>query len=76
MKRLHYSKLGESKLSVVKIFQRATIVGKIEVIINIFLIGVGIYILGPGLYATVQSIILSYQADAYGSVFSCVSNAI
>ncbi|CUM53572.1 unnamed protein product [Debaryomyces tyrocola] len=76
LKRLHYSKLGESKLSVVKIFQKATLVGKIEVLINIFLIGIGIYILGPGLYSTIQSIILSYQANAYGSVFSCASNAI
>lgn len=76
LRRLHYHKLGESNLSVFNIFRKATFVGKLEVIANLLLIAIGIYILGPGLYATIQSIILSYESDLYGSVFSCVSNAI
>lgn len=45
--------------------------GKVEIIINIFLILTGIYMLGPGTYASVESIILSYQSHSYGSAFSC-----
>lgn len=44
--------------------------------ISYFLIATGLYILGPGLYASVQSIINNYKADAYGGVFSCASNGI
>lgn len=76
LKRLHYAKLGEPKLSVWKIFQKATVIGKFEVVINLGLILIGGYILGPGLYATVQSIILSFQSNLYGSPFTCTSNGI
>ncbi|CCH41201.1 Auxin transporter protein 1 [Wickerhamomyces ciferrii] len=49
---------------------------KIEYIICIILILMGIYILGPGTYASVDSIVLSYQSGAYGSVFTCASNGL
>ena len=59
-----------------QIFKRATLVGKVEYVINLALVAIGFYILGPGLYATVQSIIWSYQAGAYGKAFTCVSNGL
>lgn len=40
------------------------------------LIGIGFYILGPGTYASVDSIVLSYQSGLYGTVFSCASNGL
>ncbi|QEU58979.1 hypothetical protein KDRO_B02440 [Kluyveromyces lactis] len=49
---------------------------KIRFYIAGFLILFGVYILGPGLYATVQSIIYNFQANAYGTVFSCADNSI
>lgn len=49
---------------------------KVEYFICIALIAIGIYILGPGTYASVDSIVLSYQDDAYGKVFSCASNGV
>ncbi|CEP62637.1 uncharacterized protein LALA0_S06e00254g [Lachancea lanzarotensis] len=70
-----YFKLKEEKYHTTKYFKSLTAVEKIHFYIAIFLIGTGLYILGPGLYAAVQSIILNYQADAYGTVFSCASNA-
>lgn len=76
LKRLYYAKRGEPKLSVLALLKRATFVGKLEIITNIGLIGAGLYILGPGLYASVDSIVLSYQSHLYGSPFSCISNAI
>lgn len=57
-------------------FKNATILTKLEVIANVFLIIIGFYILGPGLYATIQSIVTSYQSGAFGHPFSCASNAI
>ncbi|GEQ67895.1 hypothetical protein JCM33374_g1561 [Metschnikowia sp. JCM 33374] len=57
-------------------FKSASIITKLEFIANIFLIIIGFYILGPGLYATIQSIVLSYQSGAFGHPFSCASNAI
>lgn len=44
--------------------------------INWFLIAIGFYMFGPGTYSTIQSIIWSYQDDAYGKPFTCKSNAI
>lgn len=49
---------------------------KINYAISVGLIGTGLYILGPGLYASVKSIVINYQLDAYGTVFSCASNGI
>lgn len=57
-------------------FRAANLLTKIEMLINVALIIIGFYILGPGLYASVQSIIWSYQSGAYGKPFSCASNGI
>lgn len=59
-----------------KFIKEAPILIKIESFINIALIAIGFYILGPGLYATIQSIVWSYQDGAYGLPFTCTSNAI
>ncbi|EDK40537.1 hypothetical protein PGUG_04635 [Meyerozyma guilliermondii ATCC 6260] len=76
LKRLHYRRQGEPNVTMGQIFKRATLVGKVEYVINLALVAIGFYILGPGLYATVQSIIWSYQAGAYGKAFTCVSNGL
>ncbi|KAJ7063542.1 transmembrane amino acid transporter protein-domain-containing protein [Mycena amicta] len=47
-----------------------------ETVINYFLIVFGIFMLVGGTYTSIQSIIDSYNASAYGSVFSCASNAL
>lgn len=57
-------------------FKRLTFKQKINFILSFCLIGIGVYIMGPGLYASIQSIINSYKADMYGTVFSCASNGI
>lgn len=75
LRKVYAARRGED-FSVAKFFAEGSLLTKIEVISNIFLIFVGIYILGPGLYATIQSIIWSYEANAYGSAFSCVSNGM
>ncbi|SCU82311.1 LAME_0C00584g1_1 [Lachancea meyersii CBS 8951] len=69
-----YFKLKEKKYHTPKFYSALSVTEKIHFYVAIFLIATGIYILGPGLYAAVQSIILNYQADAYGTVFSCASN--
>lgn len=71
-----YIKLRKLKYGSKFSFSALTIKEKLNYIISIGLIGTGLYILGPGLYASVQSIIWNYQADAYGTVFSCASNGI
>lgn len=57
-------------------FKSASLMTKVEMIANVGLVLIGFYILGPGLYATVKSIVLSYQSGLYGNPFTCVSNAI
>ncbi|ODQ82793.1 hypothetical protein BABINDRAFT_29776 [Babjeviella inositovora NRRL Y-12698] len=77
LRKSHYVEtLGEQDISFLEIFKKESFVGKLEFISNFALILIGIYILGPGLYASVDSIVLSYQSHLYGSVFTCVSNAI
>ncbi|AQZ12682.1 hypothetical protein BZL39_E00210 [Zygosaccharomyces parabailii] len=71
-----YIRLRKRKYGADYSFGRLTLVEKLNYVVSIGLIGMGVYILGPGLYASVQSIILSYQADLYGTVFSCASNGI
>ncbi|KAM5545046.1 hypothetical protein V8D89_001157 [Ganoderma adspersum] len=44
--------------------------------LNYFIILVGAFILVGGTYASVQSIVDSYRKSAYGSAFTCVSNAL
>lgn len=57
-------------------FKTATLLTKLEMLANVGLIIIGLYILGPGLYATIKSIVLSYQSGLYGNPFTCLSNAI
>ncbi|CEP22714.1 MTR1 [Cyberlindnera jadinii] len=49
---------------------------KVDYVICWVLIGIGIYIFGPGTYASVDSIVLSYQSGLYGTVFTCASNGL
>ncbi|SGZ54636.1 CIC11C00000004316 [Sungouiella intermedia] len=57
-------------------FKTASLITKLEMIANVILVIIGLYILGPGLYATIKSIVLSYESGLYGSPFTCVSNAV
>jgi hypothetical protein len=68
--------LGQPDVTLMTIFKESTLVQKFAFLSNIFLIGMGIYILGPGLYASVDSIVLSYQSHLYGSPFTCASVGI
>lgn len=45
-------------------------------IFNLAIIGVGIFILGPGTYATVQSIITSFDEGTVGGAFACNTQAV
>ncbi|KAL4948082.1 transmembrane amino acid transporter protein-domain-containing protein [Aspergillus filifer] len=45
-------------------------------IFNVGLIGIGLYFLGPGTYASIESVILNYQAGTVGSPFSCADNGL
>ncbi|CAR21390.1 KLTH0B00836p [Lachancea thermotolerans CBS 6340] len=69
-----YFKLKEAKYQNPRYYSQLTASEKFHFFIAIFLIAVGLFILGPGLYAAIDSIILNYQDDAYGTVFSCASN--
>ncbi|PSN73094.1 putative neutral amino acid permease [Corynespora cassiicola Philippines] len=44
--------------------------------LNVFLILIGCFFLTGGTYATVQSIIDNYKADAFGGPFTCDSNGL
>ncbi|RCK57959.1 N amino acid transport system protein [Candida viswanathii] len=74
-KLYHYKKTGE-ETSLLQLFREGNLFTKIEFVLNVIIFGLGWYILGPGLYATIQSIIWSYEESLYGRPFSCVSNAI
>jgi hypothetical protein len=50
--------------------------GYAKLALNLLIIGLGFYILGPGVYATVQSIIDSYESGQFGSAFTCESNGL
>lgn len=69
-------KFYNPKTSFTSYFRTASLLTKAEFAVNIFLVLIGFYILGPGLYATIQSIIWSYESGLYGSPFTCASNAI
>ncbi len=45
-------------------------------VLNLIFIAIGIFFLTVGTYASVDSIILQFQAGAVAGVFSCVSNGI
>lgn len=48
----------------------------VSIVLNIFLILLGVFFLSVGTYASVQSIIDSYEAGEVGGVFSCASNGL
>ncbi|KAL4939974.1 hypothetical protein BDV06DRAFT_27796 [Aspergillus oleicola] len=50
--------------------------GWVGAICNVALIGIGLYFLGPGTYASIESVILNYQAGTVGSPFSCADNGL
>lgn len=76
LKKIYYKRNTGEDITYWSLFKQSSFLIRIEMIVNAFLIGVGVYILGPGLYATVQSIIWSYESNLYGHPFSCISNAI
>lgn len=76
LRKLEYKKKGVENVTLGTLFKEANLRGKLEFITNISLIGIGIYILGPGLYASVDSIVLSYQSHLFGNPFTCQSNGI
>ncbi|KAI3405209.1 hypothetical protein KGF56_001986 [Candida oxycetoniae] len=76
LRKLYYYKLEGVNVGLLSLFKKSNLFQKGEFLLNVLIFGLGFYILGPGLYATIQSIIWSYQADAYGKPFSCKSNAL
>ncbi|KIJ62406.1 hypothetical protein HYDPIDRAFT_94458 [Hydnomerulius pinastri MD-312] len=48
----------------------------VETAFNYFLILLGFYVLIAGTYVSIDSIVLSYAKNQFGSAFSCASNAI
>lgn len=56
--------------------QRNRIGDVLSMILNVFIIAVGILFLTVGTYASVQGIIDSFKAGEVAGVFSCASNAI
>ncbi|ODV78417.1 uncharacterized protein CANTADRAFT_6809 [Suhomyces tanzawaensis NRRL Y-17324] len=77
LKKLHYTKNeGIADISLFEVFKREGLWTKIQLLFCGLLIIIGLYILGPGLYATIKSIVISYEDDVYGKAFSCVSNGL
>ncbi|KAH3673366.1 hypothetical protein WICMUC_003685 [Wickerhamomyces mucosus] len=74
--RIKQAKYKDQYQGFINFYRILTLSEKFNLIINLGLIGCGIFIFGPGTYASVDSIVLSYQADDYGKVFSCASNGI
>lgn len=50
--------------------------GWLGFLFNIFLICIGLLFLSAGTYASVQSIIDGYDADSFGTAFSCANNGL
>ncbi|CZS90869.1 hypothetical protein WAI453_003923 [Rhynchosporium graminicola] len=53
-----------------------TMMGYLELGVNVFIIMIGFFFLGAGTYTSVQSIIDSYAAGAVSGVFTCASNGL
>jgi hypothetical protein len=56
--------------------RQSPIVDWAGVVVNVFLIIVGVFFLSVGTYASIQSIIDAYDVGGVRGVFSCTSNAI
>ncbi|KAL1885585.1 hypothetical protein Plec18167_001080 [Paecilomyces lecythidis] len=57
-------------------YRKRGIRGWIGFIVNVLIILCGLFFLGPGTYASVDSVVLSYQAGNVGSAFSCANNGL
>ncbi|KAJ9241183.1 hypothetical protein DTO166G5_1345 [Paecilomyces variotii] len=57
-------------------YRKRGIRGWIGFIVNILIILTGFFFLGPGTYASVDSVVLSYEAGTVGSAFSCANNGL
>ncbi|RDW76449.1 putative neutral amino acid permease [Aspergillus mulundensis] len=57
-------------------YKKRGIRGWIGAIVNVSLIGIGLYFLGPGTYASVESVVLNYEAGTVGGPFSCADNGV
>ncbi|OXV08258.1 hypothetical protein Egran_03974 [Elaphomyces granulatus] len=57
-------------------YQNRGIRGWVGSIVNALIILIGLYFLGPGTYASVETVVQSYQAGTVGTPFSCASNAL
>ena len=47
-----------------------------SLVVNVILILIGLLFLSAGTYASVESIILGYEADSFGGAFTCASNGL
>ncbi|PWY81986.1 hypothetical protein BO70DRAFT_362419 [Aspergillus heteromorphus CBS 117.55] len=50
--------------------------GWIGAIVNVFLICTGLFFLGPGTYASIESVIISYEEGTVGTPFSCANTGL
>ncbi|KAI9850214.1 MAG: hypothetical protein M1838_005984 [Thelocarpon superellum] len=57
-------------------FGRLGLGGHLKLLLNVLIILTGLFFLTAGTYASVESIILSYQAGDVGSVFSCADDGL
>ncbi|KAK5044605.1 hypothetical protein LTR84_010619 [Exophiala bonariae] len=57
-------------------YKKRGIRGWVGFIVNIFIILVGVFFLGAGTYASVDSIILDYDAGNVKGVFTCADNSL
>ncbi|RVX74230.1 hypothetical protein B0A52_02062 [Exophiala mesophila] len=68
--RMRYADLGP------RFWTKRGIRGWIGFLVNIFIILVGFFFLGAGTYASVDSIILDYEAGNVKGVFTCADNSL
>jgi len=57
-------------------YKKRGIRGWVGAIVNVFLIFVGLFFLTAGTYASVDSIVLGYEANNFGGAFSCANNGL
>ncbi|RLL93513.1 hypothetical protein CFD26_100895 [Aspergillus turcosus] len=50
--------------------------GWVELVLNVTVILIGLFFLGPGTYASVESVVQSYQEGGVGTAFTCANNGI
>ncbi|KAL1985157.1 hypothetical protein VTN96DRAFT_8179 [Rasamsonia emersonii] len=57
-------------------YKKRGIRGWVGFLVNAALICIGLYFLGPGTYASIETVIQSYQAGTVGKPFSCANNGL